>query len=87
MKSFWLSFCSEELPHGEDFLGASIVRATSDLAAVMVAHREGCNPGGQVMMLEVPADVDPLIGDEWRSRLLTREECETLDAQLGALRG
>ena len=42
---FWLSFSCET-----GFLGACVVRAISPIAAVARAEKEGCNPGGEVLI-------------------------------------
>jgi hypothetical protein len=82
---WWLSFADGDLPKGQQFLGACIVRGTEPIMGhprptdpVPEAWRQGCNPGGEVAMHRVPDDREPPA--EWCNRLLTREECAALDA-------
>jgi hypothetical protein len=65
---WWLSFVDED-----EWLGGAVVDALSFLDAVGVAHRLGCNPGGQVAGWPVVG-----IPDEYTGRLLTREEVSAL---------
>jgi len=74
---WWLSFCDSNLPKGEQFLGACIVRARGFISAIREAHKQGCNPGGEVEGLETRSDFRPL--DGWTNRLLSRNECEEFD--------
>lgn len=83
MKRWWLSFCDPNRPEGQRFLGVSIVLASNFIAALKVAHALGVNPGGAVQGFEM---LDPVkIDRKWMERLLTRAECEALDAELEAL--
>jgi len=73
---YWLSFCDDDAPKGEAFLGVSVVPVTAEEAAAMLpvvdarfpnhapgaewiaaasrkAHLTGCNPGGQMMSLDI----------------------------------
>lgn len=84
--SMWLSFCDSDRPKGTQFLGAAIVPGAEIITAVKMAHVLGCNPGGEVQGLPIPPDVDKLIADTWRGRLLSREDCERFDAALDAVR-
>jgi hypothetical protein len=59
----WLSFCDIHAPEGSQFLGVAIIEVESAAseaeaikAAVMKAHREGCNPGGEVGAIAVPGE-------------------------------
>ena len=52
------------------------------IGAIKTAHLLGCNPGGEVQGIEVEADTAPFIGDEWRRRILTKEECTAFDEEL-----
>lgn len=55
MTEWWLSFCDADRPKGEQFLGVAIVGPAGNIAeAAMQAHAHGCNPGGQVMGIELP---------------------------------
>ncbi len=53
MSYFWLSFADGDLPKGQQFLGACIVQAETNIDAVTKAHLLGINPGGEVMMVEI----------------------------------
>lgn len=83
--SWWLSFADGDLPKGQQFLGACIVRAPNFGAAVGMAHLIGCNPGGEAQGAQIPDDVSPLVEEQWRHRLLDQTECETLDALIESL--
>ena len=50
MSVWWLWFTKE----GEGFVGGCYVRGVDIGEAVTQAHRAGCNPGGQVMGVEIP---------------------------------
>jgi hypothetical protein len=76
----WLSFADADLPEGQQFLGAAIIKASNFVEAVKVAHILGINPGGEVMSLEVPEDVE--IPEKWVERLLTIEECKAFDEEM-----
>jgi hypothetical protein len=75
---WWLSFCDPEEPEGAQFLGACLVRATGFFSATLVAHRLGCNQGGQVRGMG-PIPLDSQIEDGWTERLLTKDECDEFD--------
>lgn len=57
---YWLSFCDPDLPEGTQFLGATIVEAPSEMAAVMRSWELGVNPGGEVASIEIPVTADEL---------------------------
>lgn len=78
--SYWLSFCDPKRPEGTRFLGACIVPGRDLREAARWAWVLNCNPGGEVLGLEVPPTIDPSIPAEWRNRLLSREEVDRLDA-------
>lgn len=71
---WWLSFCDTTRPKGEQFLGVAIVQAGGIVSAVGEAHRLGCNPGGEVQGWPMPL----VPAEEWRERLLSREEVEAM---------
>ena len=79
---WWLSFCDPDLPTGKQFLGAAIVPGGDMISAASAAHVLGCNPGGEVLGLEIPREALPHLADKWRKRLLSREECEVMDAEI-----
>ena len=56
-ETYWyMSFADEK---EDKFNGACVVKARGVLDAIQTAHRLGINPGGQVLAMEVPADVCP----------------------------
>lgn len=72
---FYLSFADPDLPKGSQFLGACYVEADSEVQAVRTAHARGCNPGGEVLIGEVPTVyLEEHVLPEDRYRLLTRDE-------------
>lgn len=75
----YLSFANDD-----GFLGGCYLKAPggTPLWAVMKAHALGINPGGEVMHVEVPHDVE--IPAEFAERLLIREELEGFDVVMGA---
>lgn len=75
---WWLSFCDPARAQGDQFLGACIVEGRTIPDAVRQAWRVGSNPGGEVMATAVDAASLSRWGDEWRNRLLTREDCAKL---------
>lgn len=71
---YWLSFCDPDREEGDQFLGAAIVPASNGIeAAVSVAWDLGCNPGGEVVMIELPE------GDlsKYAGKLMNRQEAES----------
>ena len=63
-KTFWLSFS------GEKFLGVAVIDAKTATAAIQKSHRLGINPGGEVMVIEMPpAEAKPYP----RNKLLPRK--------------
>jgi hypothetical protein len=78
---YWLSFGDPDKAPGSSFLGVCIVRAHGIITASMEAHAQGCNPGGELQGFQLP---DALVVDsDDMNRLLTKAECEALDAGLG----
>ena len=73
---WWLSFCDPDAPEGSQFLGVVITQAPDLECAVTRSHVLGVNPGGEIQI------AGPLpegsIGPEWRDRLLTRAEAESV---------
>ena len=74
LRWWWLSFCD-----GHGFLGACLVRGYGVGTAALGAYSHGCNPGGEVLGFPAP-DGAPEPPEEYTNRLLTREECEALNA-------
>lgn len=82
---WWLSFVdpataaprAEQVPGGPGFLGAVIVCAPFFIAAVDMATKLGCNPGGEVAAFPmIRSDRTPR---EYWGRLLTREDIDAID--------
>jgi hypothetical protein len=65
---FYISFAGEG-----GFRGACVVEAYGPVTATRVASALGINPGGQALVLEVPAGRENLLP---RDRLLSREDLE-----------
>lgn len=87
---WWLSFADAELPKGSQFLGACIVPAGSIIEAVQIAHAMGVNPGGDVVGHPIPESDAWLLAAQptlrtYVGRILTRDECETLDRELARI--
>lgn len=78
MALFWLSFADDD-----GLLGVALVEGTSELEAVRAAHTRGCNPGGEVMMVEFPVELATRVPDDWRDRLLSKADVDRLDGLLG----
>ena len=74
---WWLSFCDGNLPEGRQFLGCAIVPGTCIATAAISAHALGCNPGGEVLGVAFPDDME--IPDGYAVRLLTKAEALELD--------
>jgi hypothetical protein len=80
MHWFYLSFCDDTRPAGGQFLGACVVGPVPHMIdAVQLAHRLGCNPGGEVMGIALPDDIGSKIPASLKLRLLSRAEAESLD--------
>src|ERR1700759_3088165 len=76
IKLYWLSFVDPARPAGQRFLGACVLRAGSPKGAIIRAHWQGCNPGGEVKMYEVPPELSPELERVPRDRLLSRAALE-----------
>ncbi len=53
MNWYWLSFCDPSRPEGEQFIGACIVDGMDEVGAIRTSWEEGCNPGGEVLIVEI----------------------------------
>ena len=73
---WWLSFVDDRRPKGQKSLGISIVQGSTLEDAVRVAHRLGCNPGGEVAGKVLPAHLLPFM--EHRNRLHPPEDARDL---------
>ena len=78
MKKYWLSFCDPDLPNGQQFLGVALVPAEDFIDAIQRSRRLGCNPGGEVRVMELPRGFNPPL--EFVGRLLDRAGVERLEA-------
>lgn len=87
MALWWLSFADPERPAGTQFLGASIVNASSFIEAVRVSHIIGINPGGEVKSVEIPDEAASKIPASFIERLLSMKEIEELDAVITGKEG
>jgi hypothetical protein len=72
---WWLSFCDPDKPEGTQFIGACIVEADDIIAATMLAHCLGINPGGEVA--GVAFDRDP--PDKYVNVLMDKEMIADMD--------
>ena len=80
--TFWLSFCDAGLPKGQQFLGACLVEGDDLVEATIKARELGINPGGEILgVIADPATVG-LIRAHWKNRLLSKEECESMDREI-----
>ena len=75
MKTFWLSFVLDG-----SFAGVAIVDAGNLPGACEIAWRLGCNPGGEVHGIALPADVD--IPADYKNVLLDRAAAVALRDRL-----
>ena len=49
-----MSFVDPDKPEGSRFIGVSIVEAPHFIVAHTAAWERGCNPGGEVLINEIP---------------------------------
>lgn len=75
-QGWWISFADET------FRGAVIVQANDFVEAIMRAHLAGINPGGEAQGMLIPAETAAKIPEHWKNRLLSREECQSFDAEM-----
>jgi hypothetical protein len=96
---WWLSFCrdardaakagqpsaspSASLAPTQEFLGAVIVPAESLPDALFKAIVLECDPGGHVMGQELAISSADHIGDSFKQRLLSMQDCMEIDRELG----
>ena len=73
---FWLSFCDRDRPKGKQFLGVALVEANNLPDAITATWERGCNPGGEVLSLEVP-ETEASRVRPYLNRLLSKAEAET----------
>lgn len=82
---WFLSFCDEEKPEGEKFVGACVVEADSVEDATRVAWREGCNPGVDMLAIEIPPEDARFVPPELLNKLMTAAELVAFDEAFGGL--
>ncbi|QIG76160.1 hypothetical protein EVC24_139 [Rhizobium phage RHph_I4] len=76
---WWISFVDPDRPKGQRFLGCIVTRGGEEMGEVLQQlHDNGINPGGEA--LGHVFDKDTPVPDSYMDRLLSRPECETLDA-------
>lgn len=73
----WLSFADPHLPKGEQFLGVAIVPGANVVQAAVNAGLLCCNPGGEVLGVEIPEEHLP--APALRGRLLSKADLEEHD--------
>lgn len=74
-----MSFVDHERPQGQKYLGSCVVDGEDLENATKNAWRIGCNPGGEILSVEVP---EYLRIDKWMNRLLTEQEVREMDKEL-----
>lgn len=77
MPMYYLSFATPDRS-----LGATVVAADDEYEAIQKSHRLKINPGGEVLIIELPEELEtePEI-IACLNKLMTREECEQLGAK------
>lgn len=68
----WVSFADPDLPEGQQFLGVVV----TEKARWPMLGLFGLNPGGEMAVADIPEEHLP--PPEFRNRILTREEAESL---------
>lgn len=68
---WYLSFADPDRPKGSQWLGATVVRASSFMEAVLVSKITGCNPGGQVFGHDIPDGKWPTTPPELDGKIVT----------------
>lgn len=68
-KWYYLSFADQDKPEGEKWSGCCCVEAEDHIDAVREARRQGCNPGGEVLMQPVPDS--EVVPEAIRNKLIT----------------
>ncbi len=79
---WWMSFADPALPKGEQFLGASIVKANTFLLAHVETKLRRLNPGGEVKGWGLSEAVAAQIPERFKYKLLTQAEITELDTLL-----
>lgn len=81
IKGYWLSFVDPERPKGTRFIGVALVEADDFGLAVQLAHRKGCNPGGEVAGEPIPKWAWDAVLESEKHRVLTAEQAAVIDAR------
>ncbi len=84
MRLYWLSFCDPEKPQGSQFLGVCIVSAEDPALALLYTHQMGINPGGEVVAVPSPDNVDLHPFAKFMNRLLSRDQIDAMDLEIEA---
>ena len=79
MRWWYMSFVDPELPEGHRFLGGILIEACGPTEAMIKSRHQGINPGGEVLTIEVRAELVPNVPESMRNRLCSRAEWESLD--------
>jgi len=74
MPFFWMSFCDPDKPKGSQFLGACIVEALNVRDAIQVSWECGCNPGGEVKVIEIEKRFEAKVHQEDCYKLFDKRE-------------
>lgn len=80
---YWLSFCDTDKPAGKAFLGVAIVEADDLETAVSEAWDKEVNPGGEVLAMKLPSEVDHIVLGNV-NRLLSASEAENLSEAMNS---
>lgn len=75
---YYMSFADGELPKGSQFLGACFVESDSPVEAHFLACAYSLNPGGEILYIRVPVDMEYKF-KPYLNRLLSRQELEEID--------
>lgn len=74
---WWLSFANDD-----GCRGVCMIEGASFIDAVTVSHRLGCNPGGQVVGVPIPAEGARKVAAHWKNRALTLAEMRAFDKEM-----
>jgi hypothetical protein len=75
MSLYYMSFVKDGV-----FAGACMVHADTPHHALTVAWQRGCNPGGEVLLMN-PVNIPD---EKWFYRILNKDELRELEAELNA---
>ena len=79
-KLHWLSFCDPERPAGTQFLGAIVLECFEDPGlAASECWALGINPGGEMLMIDVPEEKVAWVREKYPlGKLLSTEDIERI---------